>query len=71
MERLVIEQKTTNQGVNSAGKLGAGEFNKTVEKINELVDFANKKAYVTQDQYDDLARKGELLDDVEYNIYDE
>ncbi len=51
MERLVIEQKTTNQGVNSAGKLSAGEFNKTVEKINELVDFANKKAYVTQDQY--------------------
>nr|DAS68954.1 MAG TPA: hypothetical protein [Caudoviricetes sp.] len=37
----------------------------------ELVDFANKKAYVTQDQYDDMARKGELLDDVEYNIYDE
>lgn len=71
MERLTIGTKTQNQGVNSAGKLTAEEFNALTAKINELVDTANKTVYLTQDEYDALVTEGTVQDDVEYNIYEE
>lgn len=71
IEKLTIEEKTSNQGVTSAGKLTALEFNNTKDKINELVDNANKTVYCTQDEYDALVSEGTVESDVEYNIYDE
>ncbi len=81
IEVLNIEDKTNNQGVSSAGKLTAAEFNSTRDKINELVDSANevndyideanKTVYLTQDEYDALIDAGTVQDDVEYNIYEE
>lgn len=71
IDTLHIEKKTQNQGASSAGKLTALEFNDMVGKINELVDAANKRVYITQDEYDRLVASDDVQDDVEYNIYDE
>lgn len=71
IEQLNIGTKTANQGVNASGKLTATEFNQLVAKVNEMIVFCNKKAYVTQSEYDTLVANGQIIDDVEYNIYDE
>lgn len=68
---LNIETKTQNQGVNSAGKLTAEEFNALTAKVNELIENANKTVYLTQDEYDALVAEGTVQSDVEYNIYEE
>ncbi len=38
VEKLLIEEKVSNQGTTSAGKLTAEEFNAVVDKINEVID---------------------------------
>lgn len=68
---LNIETKTQNQGVNSAGKLTAEEFNALTAKVNELIENANKTVYLTQDEYDALVAEGTVQSDAEYNIYEE
>lgn len=71
MERLAIETKTANQGASSAGKLTAHEFNKLVQKVNEMIDSLNKTVYLTQTEYDALVSGSLVRSDVEYNIYEE
>jgi len=71
IELLQIEEKTQNQGINSAGKLTAEEFNALKSKVNELIENANKTVYLTQDEYDALVAEGTVQNDVEYNIYEE
>lgn len=71
IQKLSIGQKTENQGATSGGRLTAKEFNEMVEKINELISDANKTAYLTQDEYDELVSSGKVQEDVEYNVYEE
>lgn len=71
MEKLNIGTKTPNQGVNASGKLTAAEFNQLIVKVNEMIEVMNKKVYVTQDEYDALVAAGEIVSDVEYNIFEE
>ena len=71
IELLQIEEKTQNQGINSAGRLTAEEFNALKSKVNELIENANKTVYLTQDEYDALVAEGTVQNDVEYNIYEE
>lgn len=71
IEPLRIEEKTQNQGINSAGRLTAEEFNALKSKVNELIENANKTVYLTQDEYDALVAEGTVQNDVEYNIYEE
>ena len=71
ISKLEIEVKTANQGTSSAGKLTALEFNKLVEKVNEMIAGMNKTVYITQDEYDALVAGNALADDVEYNIFEE
>lgn len=37
----------------------------------ELDDYIQKTVYLTEEQYNDLVSKGEVQDDVEYNIYED
>ena len=71
ISKLEIEVKTANQGTSSAGKLTALEFNKLVEKVNEMIAGMNTTVYITQDEYDALVAGNALADDVEYNIFEE
>lgn len=71
ISKLNIEVKTANQGTSSAGKLTALEFNKLVDKVNEMIAEMNKTVYITQDEYDALVAGNALVDDVEYNIFEE
>lgn len=71
INKLNIEVKTANQGVSSAGKLTPLEFNALVDKVNEMIVTMNKKVYITQDEYDALVESDSLVDDVEYNIFEE
>lgn len=71
INKLNIEVKTTNQGTSSAGKLTALEFNALVSKVNEMITTMNKTVYITQDEYDALVESNSLVDDVEYNIFEE
>lgn len=71
VEKLNIGEKTANQGVNASGKLTAVEFNQLISKVNEMIETMNKKAYVTQDEYDALVSSNQVVEDVEYNIYEE
>lgn len=71
ISKLQIGTKTSNQGVNASGKLTAVEFNQLTAKVNEMIDALNNKVYITQDEYDALARAGVLSPEVEYNIYEE
>lgn len=38
---------------------------------NELLQLINKTVYLTQKQYDDLVKNQQILDDVEYNIFED
>lgn len=71
IENLNIGEKTQNQGVNTAGKLTAEEFNSLAAKVKELISYANKTIYLSQEEYDVLVASGEIQDDVEYNVYEE
>lgn len=71
IQKLNIGTKTANQGVNASGKLTAVEFNHLIIKVNEMIEHCNKKVYVTQDEYDALVASNQIINDVEYNIYDE
>lgn len=71
IQELNIGTKTANQGVNASGKLTAVEFNQLITKVNEMIAHCNKKVYVTQDEYDSLVASNQIINDVEYNIYDE
>lgn len=71
IQKLNIGTKTANQGVNASGKLTAVEFNQLIAKVNEMIEHCNKKVYVTQDEYDALIANNQIINDVEYNIYDE
>lgn len=71
IEKLNIGTKTANQGVNASGKLTAVEFNQLVAKVNEMIVHCNKKVYVTQAEYDALVNNHQIINDVEYNIYEE
>lgn len=71
IEQLNIGEKTQNQGVNSAGKLTAEEFNSLTAKVNELINQANKTVYISQEEYDALVAAGTVESDVEYNVYEE
>lgn len=44
---------------------------KSVNVKQALDELANSKKYLTQDQYDELVRIGEVKEDVEYNILEE
>lgn len=71
IEKLTIGTKTANQGVNSSGKLTAGEFNQLVDKVNEMIVSLNSTVYVTQEEYDALLENNQIIDTVEYNIFEE
>lgn len=71
IKKLQIGTKTANQGVNSSGKLTATEFNQLVNKVNEMIESMNNKVYITQDEYDALVEAGDIITDVEYNIFEE
>ena len=71
IEKLTIGTKTANQGVNASGKLTAVEFNQLVAKVNEMIASLNSKVYVTQDEYDAMYESNQIIDDVEYNIFEE
>ena len=71
ISKLTIGQKTTNQGATPGGRCSSAEFNELIERVNELIDDANRTVYCTQDEYDALLKGGEIQDDVEYNIYEE
>ena len=44
---------------------------KAINVKQALDELANSKKYLTQEQYDDLVRIGEVKEDVEYNILEE
>ena len=44
---------------------------KSVNVKQALDELSNSKKYLTQDQYDELVRIGEVKEDVEYNILEE
>lgn len=71
IDKLTIGTKTANQGVNASGKLTAAEFNQLVAKVNEMIDSLNSTVYITQDEYDALSKAGQIIDTVEYNIFEE
>lgn len=71
IEKLTIGVKTANQGVNASGKLTAVEFNQLVDKVNEMIESLNSTVYITQEEYDALAENGQIIDTVEYNIFEE
>lgn len=71
IEKLTIGTKTANQGVNASGKLTAAEFNKLVEKVNEMIASVNSTVYITQEEYDALSENNQIIDTVEYNIFEE
>ena len=69
--KLTIWTKTANQGVNASGKLTAAEFNQLISKVNEMIESLNSTVYITQDEYDALLQSGQIIDTVEYNIFEE
>lgn len=71
IELLDIEEKTQNQGVSSAGKLSALEFNNMKSKVNEIIGAVNDTVYLSQDEYDKLVASGNIDENVEYNVYEE
>lgn len=71
IEKLTIGTKTTNQGINSSGKLTAVEFNQLVAKVNEMIASLNSTVYITQEEYDALLENNQIIDTVEYNIFEE
>lgn len=71
IDKLTIGTKTANQGVNASGKLTAVEFNQLVTKVNEMIDTLNSTVYITQAEYDALVENDQIIDTVEYNIFEE
>lgn len=71
IDKLTIGAKTANQGVNASGKLTAAEFNQLISKVNEMIESLNSTVYITQDEYDALLQSGQIIDTVEYNIFEE
>lgn len=71
IEKLTIGTKTANQGVNASGKLTAVEFNELVNKVNEMITSLNSTVYITQEEFDALLENGQIIDTVEYNIFEE
>lgn len=71
IEKLTIGTKTANQGVNASGKLTAVEFNQLVAKVNEMIASLNSTVYITQEEYDALLESNQIIDTVEYNIFEE
>lgn len=71
IEKLTIGTKTANQGVNASGKLTAVEFNELVAKVNEMITSLNSTVYITQEEFDALLENGQIIDTVEYNIFEE
>lgn len=71
IDKLTIGTKTANQGVNASGKLTAAEFNQLISKVNEMIESLNSTVYITQDEYDVLLQSGQIIDTVEYNIFEE
>lgn len=71
IEKLTIGTKTANQGVNASGKLTAAEFNQLVDKVNEMIASLNSTVYITQEEYDALVENDQIIDTVEYNIFEE
>lgn len=71
IEKLTIGAKTANQGVNASGKLTAVEFNQLVDKVNEMIASLNSTVYITQEEYDALVENNQIIDTVEYNIFEE
>ncbi len=70
IEKLTIGAKTANQGVNASGKLTAVEFNQLVDKVNEMILSLNSTVYITQEEYDALVENDQIIDTVEYNIFE-
>lgn len=70
IDKLTIGTKTANQGVNASGKLTAAEFNQLISKVNEMIESLNSTVYITQDEYDALLQSGQIIDTVEYNIFE-
>lgn len=71
IEKLTIGTKTANQGINASGKLTAVEFNQLVNKVNEMIASLNSTVYITQEEYDALVENNQIIDTVEYNIFEE
>lgn len=71
IDKLTIGTKTANQGVNASGKLTAVEFNQLVTKVNEMINTLNSTVYITQAEYDALVENDQIIDTVEYNIFEE
>lgn len=71
IEKLTIGTKTANQGINASGKLTAVEFNQLVAKVNEMIASLNSTVYITQEEYDALLENNQIIDTVEYNIFEE
>lgn len=71
IKKLTIGAKTANQGVNASGKLTAVEFNQLVDKVNEMIASLNSTVYITQEEYDALVENDQIIDTVEYNIFEE
>lgn len=71
IDKLTIGAKTANQGVNASGKLTSAEFNQLVERVNEMIDSLNSTVYITQAEYDALVEGEQIIDTVEYNIFEE
>lgn len=71
IDKLTIGTKTANQGVNVSGKLTAVEFNQLVVKVNEMIDSLNSTVYITQAEYDALVENNQIIETVEYNIFEE
>lgn len=71
IDKLTIGTKTSNQGVNASGKLTAAEFNQLVVRVNEMIDTLNSTVYITQAEYDALLANGQIIENVEYNIFEE
>lgn len=71
IDKLTIGTKTANQGVSASGKLTAAEFNQLISKVNEMIESLNSTVYITQDEYDALLQSGQIIDTVEYNIFEE
>ena len=71
IDKLTIGTKTANHGVNASGKLTAAEFNQLISKVNEMIESLNSTVYITQDEYDALLQSGQIIDTVEYNIFEE
>lgn len=76
IEKLDIGTKTNNMGADNRGKLFAWEFNKVVDKINEicevLVDGAAKVLHIPEREWNIIQNTPELLQALveEYNGWD-